>query len=85
LKVFCQKREAFTRDTVSEIFKLFPRFNWVICHSPYSVAFNGVEGTDWGHIHYELNISFNITIGSVQYSNLNVSSIFSFSFFLITF
>ena len=43
----------------------YPKFNWVICHSPYSVGFDGVEGTDWGYTHHELTISFSRTIGSV--------------------
>ena len=47
------------------IFSQYPKFNWVICHSPYSVAFDGVEGTDWGSFHHELGISFGRKIGSV--------------------
>jgi hypothetical protein len=39
--------------------------NWVICHSPYSIAFDGVDGTDYGYTHHELKISFGRTIGSV--------------------
>ena len=45
----------------------YPNFNWVICHSPYSVGFDGVQGTDWGYTHHELKISFYRTIGSVTY------------------
>ena len=55
----------------------YPEWNWVICHSPYSVGFDGVEGTDWGYTHHELGISFGRTIGSVL---LTLSSIFLFSF-----
>ena len=63
--MFCQKRIEFTQDTISKMTSQYPNFNWVICHSPYSVAFDGVEGTDWGHTHHELSISFGRTIGSV--------------------
>ena len=80
LKVFCQKREAFTQDTISQTILKYPTFNWVICHSPYSVDFDGVEGTDWGYTHHELGISFGRTIGSVFYKC--IFNIF-FSFFLI--
>ena len=45
----------------------WPHFNWVICHSPYSTAFDGVEDTDYGHTHHELKVSFGRTIGSVLY------------------
>ena len=43
----------------------YPKFNWVICHSPYLTGFEGVEGTDWGYTHHELGISLGRTIGSV--------------------
>jgi hypothetical protein len=39
--------------------------NWVICHSSYSIAFDGVDGTDYGYTHHELKMSFGRTIGSV--------------------
>ena len=78
-KFSAQKREEFTRSTITQSLSKYPHFNWVICHSPYSVAFDGVEGTDYGHYHYELKISFGRTIGSVH---LTLSSIYSF---LITF
>ena len=48
----------------------YPKFNWVVCHSPYSVSFDGVEGKDWGHTHYELKMPFDRTIGSVLLSYL---------------
>ena len=59
----------------------YPKWNWVICHSPYTTAFDGVEGTDWGYTHHELGISFHRTVGSVILIYLQY---FSF-FFLITF
>ena len=65
LKVFRQRREAFTKNSISQALSQYPKFNWVICHSPYSVAFDGVEGTDWGYTHHELRISLNRKIGSV--------------------
>ena len=43
----------------------WPQYNWVICHTAYSIAFDGVDGTDYGHTHHELKISFGRTIGSV--------------------
>jgi hypothetical protein len=57
----------------------YPTYNWVICHSPFSFDFYGVEGTDWGHTHHELGISFGRTIGSVLLTYLQY-----FLFFLIT-
>ena len=54
----------------------WPNFNWVICHSPYSIAFDGVEGTDYGHTHHELKISFGRTIGSVTSNLIYFSHIF---------
>ena len=75
IKVFCQKREAFTQNTISKVYSQYPKYNWVICHSPYSVSFEGVEGTDWGYTHHELGISFGRTVGSVL---LYLSSIYIF-------
>ena len=74
-KISAQKREEFTRSTITQSLSKYPHFNWVICHSPYSVTFDGVEGTDYGHYHYELKISFGRTIGSVH---LTLFSIYSF-------
>jgi hypothetical protein len=51
----------------------YPKFNWVVCHSPYSIGFDGVEGTDYGHTHHELNIAWGRTAGS---------ALLIFSFFL---
>ena len=59
----------------------YPKFNWVICHSPYSVGFDGVDGTDWGHTHHELKISFGRTVGSVLFQTyLCFLSLFFLSF-----
>ena len=78
LKVFCQKREAFTTDTITNAISKYPKFNWVvICHSPYSVGFDGVQGMDWDYSHHELPISFGRTIGSALLTYL---AIFLFSF-----
>ena len=55
----------------------WPHLNWVICHSPYSIGFDGVEGTDYAHTHYELPISFGRTIGSVHLTYLQY--IFSYN------
>jgi hypothetical protein len=52
----------------------YPKFNWVVCHSPYSIGFDGVEGTDYGHTHHELNIAWGRTVGSAL--------LFLFLFFL---
>ena len=65
MKLFYQKRKAFTQNTISNALSQYPKYNWVVCHSPYSVAFDGVQGTDWGQTHYELGITFHRTIGSV--------------------
>ena len=80
LKIFCQRREAFTQDTITKIFAQYPKYNWVICHSPYSTNFDGAEGTDWGYTHHELSISFVRTIGSVLLIYLQF-----FSFFFLFF
>jgi hypothetical protein len=47
------------------MFAQWPHLNWVICHSPYSIAFDGVDGTDYGYTHHELKVAFGRTIGSV--------------------
>ena len=65
LKVFYQKREAFTQGVINQCITQYPQWNWVICHSPYNTNFDGAEGTDWGYTHHELRISFGRTIGSV--------------------
>ena len=62
-RAFHQRRAAFTQKVINTSISNYPKFNWVICHSPYSVSFDGVEGTDWGHYHHELGISFYRTIG----------------------
>ena len=77
IKVFCQKREAFTENTINQMMWKWPHLNWVICHSPYSIGFDGVEGTDYAHTHYELPISFGRTIGSVHLTYLQY--IFSYN------
>ena len=76
MKFFCQKRESFTYDTVSRTIAQYPSWNWVICHSPYSIGFDGVEGTDWGYTHHELGISLGRTIGSVLLTYLQYSLFF---------
>jgi hypothetical protein len=58
-----EKRESFTQNSVSQASAKYPNYNWIICHSPYSVAFNGVEGTDYGYTHHELKVSLGRTIG----------------------
>ena len=78
LKLFYQKREAFTSGTITKIRLQYPSYNWVICHSSYSIGFDGVEGTDYGYTHHELGISFGRTIGSVILAYLQY---FCFLFF----
>jgi hypothetical protein len=80
LTVFCQRREAFTQGTITKMISTYPSLNWVICHSPYSIAFDGVEGQDWGHTHHELGISLYRTIGLVH-----LHFFFNFFFLLMTF
>ena len=77
-----QKRAEFTHNTISKMTSQYPKWNWVICHSPYNVGFDGVEGKDWGYTHHELKISFGRTIGSVLLTYLQYFVFFSF---LITF
>ena len=57
----------------------YPKFNWVICHSPYAFEFEGDENTDWGHTHHELKISFGRTIGSVSESESSINFVLIFS------
>ena len=65
IKVSCQKREEFTQGTLSKLMTKYNKYNWVICHSPYSIGFDGVKGTDWGYTHHELKVSFKKTVGLV--------------------
>ena len=82
VKSLLQKREQFTKDTITQSMTKLPHYNWVICHSPYSANFDGVEGTDWGHNHLELNdLAFSSSIGSVLYSSLQYDFSFLFFFF----
>ena len=73
-----QRRAAFTQNAINSAMSQYPKLNWVICHSPYTVAFDGVEGTDYGHYHYELQISFYRTIG---FEFLTYLQYFCFHFF----
>ncbi|KAF9022760.1 hypothetical protein BDZ89DRAFT_1137158 [Hymenopellis radicata] len=45
-----------------------PSFNYVIVHTAHMVAFDGVEGVDWGHRHQELDIQIGGTIGFEIYT-----------------
>lgn len=38
LTVIYQKRAAFTRNTINQMWSKYPKFNWVICLSPYYFA-----------------------------------------------
>ena len=67
-QTFCQKRAAFTQNSITKIIAQYPKWNWVICHSSYAVDFDGDEGKDWGYTHHELPISYWRTIGSVMNS-----------------
>ena len=77
----CQKREKFTKSTITGMMPHYPIVNWIICHTDHFVLFDGDEGTDYGHTHHELEVSFGRTIGSVP---LNVF-LFFFLFFLMAF
>jgi len=61
------KRHQFTINTVTKCSQQWPAYNWVVSHSPYSTAFDGTDGVDWGHTHYELKISLGRTIGYDTY------------------
>jgi len=41
----------------------YPSFNFVICHVKHRTDFKGTQGTDWGHQHQELKVSFGKTVG----------------------
>jgi len=60
------KRGQFTIDTVTQSGEQWPGFNWVICHTDHTTAFDGTQGTDWGHTHHELDVTFG-TIGFELY------------------
>lgn len=60
------KRGQFTIDTVTKSGEQWPGFNWVICHTDHTTAFDGTQGTDWGHTHHELDVTFG-TIGFELY------------------
>ncbi|EDR16023.1 uncharacterized protein LACBIDRAFT_301642 [Laccaria bicolor S238N-H82] len=61
------KRDHFTIDTVTQSGQQWPGFNWVICDSDHTTAFDGTEGVDWGHSHHELDISLGRTVGYELY------------------
>ena len=61
----------------------YNKYNWVICHSDYSIGFDGLDGADWGYTHHELGISFGRTIGSVLLSYLQYFVFFFPHVFLI--
>ncbi|KAF7436587.1 hypothetical protein PC9H_003420 [Pleurotus ostreatus] len=63
-----QKREAFTKEVVSEMRARFPQFNWIIVHVKHTTKFDGTRGVDWGHKHHELDIQIGGTIGYEIYN-----------------
>jgi hypothetical protein len=54
-------RDQFTTKTVTDSGQKWPGFNWVICHTDHTTAFDGTQGTDWGHSHHELGLIFGST------------------------
>lgn len=40
--------------------------NYVVCHTKHTKAFDGKEGTDWGHSHQEFDVKVGGTIGFVH-------------------
>ncbi|PWN86916.1 hypothetical protein FA10DRAFT_235151 [Acaromyces ingoldii] len=49
--------------------------NYVICHTDHEYQWNGAEGADWGHAHYELDIQIGGTVGYEVYGS-NVGGYF---------
>ncbi|RDB14947.1 hypothetical protein Hypma_016157 [Hypsizygus marmoreus] len=57
------KRSQFTQDLVKDLSSKNPAFNYVICHTKHTTAFDGAKGTDWGHSHQEFDIKIGGTVG----------------------
>ncbi|KAF8079373.1 hypothetical protein FPV67DRAFT_115230 [Lyophyllum atratum] len=56
-------RSGFTQDTVGKMNKQNPKFNYIMCHTKHTTAFDGKQGVDWGHTHQEFDIKIGGTIG----------------------
>lgn len=56
-------RSGFTQDLVGKMNAKNPKFNYVICHTKHKTAFDGKQGTDWGHSHQEFDIKVGGTVG----------------------
>jgi len=56
-------RGDFTSKLVGDMSHNNPAFNYVVCHTKHTTAFDGVEGTDWGHSHQEFDVKVGGTIG----------------------
>lgn len=62
-----QLRGKFTTDLVSSMTSNDPKFNYVVCHTQHTTAFDGKENTDWFHTHQEVDVHIGGTIGSVPF------------------
>ncbi|KAJ7174975.1 hypothetical protein C8R43DRAFT_1119008 [Mycena crocata] len=56
-------RGQFTQDTVKKLIQKVPSGNYVICHTEHTAKWDGVQGTDWYHVHQEFDIKVGGTIG----------------------
>ncbi|EJD44584.1 hypothetical protein AURDEDRAFT_114304, partial [Auricularia subglabra TFB-10046 SS5] len=47
--------------------KEYPKTNVVVCHTDHEAHFDGQEGVDWAHTHFEIDIQLGGTIGYEVY------------------
>jgi hypothetical protein len=57
------KRENGIRNMVDGMASHFPNTNVVACHTDHEAKFDGVQGVDWHHEHFEIDIALGGTIG----------------------
>ncbi|RDB14950.1 hypothetical protein Hypma_016151 [Hypsizygus marmoreus] len=57
------KRSGFTQDLVKQMNSKNSKLNYVVCHTKHKTAFDGTQGTDWGHSHQEFDIKVGGTVG----------------------
>ncbi|RXW11247.1 hypothetical protein EST38_g9660 [Candolleomyces aberdarensis] len=56
-------RSEYTQDFIELAIAQYPNYNWVICHTKHSTAFDGAQGEDWDHDHQE----FPVFLGTIGY------------------
>ncbi|TFK49817.1 hypothetical protein OE88DRAFT_387898 [Heliocybe sulcata] len=61
------KRANGVRNVVDGMAKQYAPVNVVACHTDHQASFDGAQGTDWVHQHFEIDISVGGTIGYELY------------------